>query len=83
MRKAFSIAATIVPGLGRMREHDASMIGKDNSSVWLQDPLAHPVLRAMSQRELADLPMEYANLGASRPPSRDQASSLKRQAEPA
>lgn len=33
----------------RMREADASR--------WLRDPLAHPAIEAMSQREVADLPM--------------------------
>lgn len=26
---------------------------------WRRDPLSHPVLRAMSQRELADLPIGH------------------------
>lgn len=28
----------------------------DQQRQWLRDPLSHPVLGAMSQRELADLP---------------------------
>ncbi|TPN41147.1 propionyl-CoA synthetase [Mesorhizobium sp. B2-3-3] len=28
----------------------------DNTQRWLTDPLSHPVLNTMSQRELADVP---------------------------
>ncbi|NGN40430.1 hypothetical protein G6N74_05085 [Mesorhizobium sp. CGMCC 1.15528] len=28
----------------------------DDVAVWVRDPLAHPVLEAMSERELGDLP---------------------------
>jgi hypothetical protein len=28
----------------------------DRRAVWLRDPLAHPALDVMSERELADLP---------------------------
>lgn len=28
----------------------------DDTAPWLRDPLSHPALESMSQRELADLP---------------------------
>lgn len=29
-----------------------------SDDLWRRDPLSHPALRAMTERELADLPME-------------------------
>ena len=34
----------------------AQTIDPDQQRQWLRDPLSHPVLDAMSQRELGDLP---------------------------
>lgn len=30
---------------------------QDDEEIWRRDPLAHPALQAMSERELADLPL--------------------------
>lgn len=40
--------------LRRFREREANACG----DPWRGDPLAHPALRAMSQRDLGDLPFD-------------------------
>jgi len=37
-------------------EQAAAQPGNDEVAVWVRDPLAHPALQIMSERELGDLP---------------------------
>ncbi len=48
----------------------ASTANTERRLEWLRDPLAHPVIEAMSERELADLPF-------SRGPSRARAAEAR------
>nr|WP_265517161.1 hypothetical protein [Nitratireductor luteus] len=43
---------------------------QDDGEAWRRDPLAHPVLQAMSQRELADLPLGAGFIRAADQPPR-------------
>ncbi|WP_274629873.1 hypothetical protein [Arvimicrobium flavum] len=53
----------------------------DDCAAWMRDPLAHPVVAAMSLRELADLPRRgHVSPIGSRPP---QAAASDWYAEPA
>jgi hypothetical protein len=40
----------------RRAEPGTPVIDQDTRLRWLRDPLSHPALEAMSERELADLP---------------------------
>jgi hypothetical protein len=49
---------SIIPALGRnlFEPVDDRSVGDEQD--WRRDPLSHPVLEAMSPRELADLPFD-------------------------
>lgn len=36
----------------------SQMLGEANEARWRRDPLSHPAIRAMSPREIADLPFD-------------------------
>jgi hypothetical protein len=46
---------SILRGLSTIAGTDDRQHGTERAD-WLRDPLAHPALEAMSERELADLP---------------------------
>jgi len=49
---------------------DADQADPEQRARWIRDPLAHPDLDAMSERELANLPLARGFRGAARPISR-------------
>jgi len=46
------------------REFRAASAHLDEQEHWRRDPLSHPAIAAMSQRDLADLPLRPTNLGS-------------------
>lgn len=61
---AFAFAFAYVAHRPVIRQHRFGPRGNDYRSEpadevrWRRDPLAHPAIRAMSQREIADLPFD-------------------------
>lgn len=39
------------------RQHDSSGIDSERFLAWLRDPLSHPDIARMDERELGDLPL--------------------------
>jgi hypothetical protein len=56
MLKFFSLSAAL---LAMHRSVRPAGSGSDECIAWRRDPLLHPALRSMSQRELADLPIGH------------------------
>ncbi|WAX94753.1 hypothetical protein N7E70_024340 [Aminobacter sp. NyZ550] len=50
--KIFSSLATLLQG-----QHDINRIDSERFLAWLRDPLSHPDIARMDERELADLPL--------------------------
>ncbi|QOF74433.1 hypothetical protein IG197_08035 [Aminobacter sp. SR38] len=50
--KIFSSLATLLQG-----QHDKHGIDSERFLAWLRDPLSHPDIARMDERELADLPL--------------------------
>lgn len=50
--KIFSSLATLLQG-----KHDNHGIDSERFLAWLRDPLSHPDIACMDERELADLPL--------------------------
>lgn len=50
--KIFSSLATLLQG-----QHDTHRTDSERFLAWLRDPLSHPDIARMDERELADLPL--------------------------